>query len=148
MIYSKIQGLFLKNNLGGGSWPNYFSCLTLTLFRCLILGFVSLSVYKAKAVWLRKLSKHLLMCLTFHIRVAHFSGMPKRKSIYTKYPCLLSQKIFSQAHLIWATKLDVSKIGIPLPKRAQNTPCNGLLRTVSPIMVSFHFILSPTLYSS
>ena len=64
------------------------------------------------------------MCLTFHIRVTHFFGMPKRKSIYTKYLCLLSQTFFSQAYLIWAPKLDVPKIGIPLSKRTQNTPYN------------------------
>ena len=64
------------------------------------------------------------MCLTFHIRVTHFFDMPKRKSIYTKYLCLLSQTFFSQAYLIWAPKLDVPKIGIPLSKRTQNTPYN------------------------
>ena len=72
----------------------------------------------------KKLSKLLLMCLTFHARITHFFGMPKRKSIYAKYLCLLLQKTFSQAYLIWAPKLDVPKIGIPLSKRTQNTPCN------------------------
>ena len=32
------------------------------------------------------------MCLTFHIRVVHFFGMLKKKSIYMKYLLLLSQK--------------------------------------------------------
>ena len=64
------------------------------LLQCLILGFVSLSVFKAKTVLLKKLSKLLLMCLTFHIRVGHFFDMPKKKSIYTKYLCLLSQLFF------------------------------------------------------
>ena len=31
------------------------------------------------------------MCLTFDIRVEHFFGMLEKKSIYTKYLCLLSQ---------------------------------------------------------
>ena len=64
------------------------------------------------------------MCLTFHRTVAHFFGMPKRKSIYTKYLCLLSQTFFSQTYVIWASKLDVPKICIPLSKWIQNTPCN------------------------
>ena len=64
------------------------------------------------------------MCLTFHGRVAHFLVMPKRKSIYTKYLCLLSQTFFSQAYPIWASKLDVPKIGLPQPKWTQNIPCN------------------------
>ena len=56
------------------------------------------------------------MCLTFHIRVAHYFGMLK-KNIYAKYLCLLSQKFFSQSYLIWAPKLDVPKINILLSKR-------------------------------
>ena len=64
------------------------------------------------------------MCLTFHRRVAHIFDMPKMKSIYTKYLCLLSQTFFSQVYLIWASKLDVPKISIPLYKWTQNTPCN------------------------
>ena len=64
------------------------------------------------------------MCLTFHRTVAHFFGMPKRKSIYTKYLCLLSQTFFSQTYVIWASKLDGPKICIPLSKWTQNTPCN------------------------
>ena len=31
---------------------------------------------------------------------------------------------FSQTYLIWASKLDVPKIGLPQPKWTQNTPCN------------------------
>ena len=64
------------------------------------------------------------MCLTFHRTVAHFFGMPKRKSIYTKYLCLFSQTFFSQTYLIWASKLDVPKIGVPLSKWTKNTHCN------------------------
>ena len=64
------------------------------------------------------------MCLTFHIKVPHFFGMPKRKKIYTRYLCLLSQTFFSQAYIIWASKLDIPKIGIPLSKWTQNTLCN------------------------
>ena len=64
------------------------------------------------------------MCLTFHIRVEHFFGMPKRKSVYTKYLCLLSQTFFPHAYPIWVPKLDVPKIGIPQSKRTQNTLCN------------------------
>ena len=64
------------------------------------------------------------MCLIFHIKVAHFFGMPKRKSIYTRYLCLLSQTFFSQAYIIWASKLDMPKIGIPLSKWTQNALCN------------------------
>ena len=64
------------------------------------------------------------MCLTFHRTVAHFFGMPKRKSNYTKYLCLFSQTFFSQTYLIWASKLDVPKIGIPLSKWTKNTHCN------------------------
>ena len=36
------------------------------------------------------------MCLTFDIRVALFFGMLKKKGIYTKYLCLLSQTFFFQ----------------------------------------------------
>ena len=64
------------------------------------------------------------MCLTFHRTIAHFFGMPKRKSIYTKYLCLFSQTFFSQTYLIWASKLDVPKIGVPLSKWTKNTHCN------------------------
>ena len=62
-------------------------------FWCLILRFVSLSVCKVKTVWLYKLPKHLLMCLTFHIRVVHFFCVLKKKSIYAKYLCTF-KKIF------------------------------------------------------
>ena len=41
----------------------------LMLFWCWIFGFVILSFYKGKAARLSKLSKLLLMCLTFHVRV-------------------------------------------------------------------------------
>ena len=51
------------------------------LFWCLILGFARLSIYKAKTDF--KLSKFLLMCLTFYIRFLYFFGMLKKKSIYT-----------------------------------------------------------------
>ena len=40
------------------------------------------------------------MCLSFHIRVLHFFGIFKKKSIYTKHLCFLSQNFFSQAYLI------------------------------------------------
>ena len=80
------------------------------------------------------------MCLTFHRRVAHFFGIPKRKSIYTKHLCLLRPQTnlffpglpnLGDAEIIEAwekkvceSKLDAPKIGIPLSKLAQNTPCN------------------------
>ena len=75
------------------------------LFRCLILGFVSLYV-KAKTVWLQL----LLIWLTFHMRVVHFCGMLKKN--YLHEISVHFNKIFlSQAYLIWAPKLDVPKIG-------------------------------------
>ena len=46
----------------------------------------------------------------------HSFGMQKKKHIYTKYLSLLLQKKNSQAYLIWATTLDVPKIGIQLSK--------------------------------
>ena len=55
------------------------------LFWCLIFGFVSVTVYETKTV---------KVCLMFQVRVVHFFGMLKKKSIYTKYLCLLSQKFF------------------------------------------------------
>ena len=47
------------------------------------------------------------MCQKFHIRVVHFFDMLKKKSIYTKCLCLLSQ-IFSPG----LPKLNMPKIGI------------------------------------
>ena len=64
------------------------------------------------------------MCLTFHQSVAGFFGMPKRESIYTKYLCLLSQTFFSPGLRNLGVKVRCPKIGIPLPKWTQNTPCN------------------------
>ena len=54
------------------------------------------------------------MCLTFHIRVGHFFGMPKKKSIYDlRETSMFTFTIFfPQAYLIWASKLDVHKICI------------------------------------
>ena len=53
------------------------------------------SVYQQSLECLtEKLPKLLLMWLTFRIKVAHFFGMLKKKSIYTKYLCLLPQKCF------------------------------------------------------
>ena len=60
------------------------------LFWCLILVFVSLCVYKAKAAWPSKLSKLLLMYLLFHIRFAQFFDMLKKKIFLFKLrftPC-------------------------------------------------------------
>ena len=34
------------------------------------------------------------MCVTFHLGVVHFFGMPKKESIYMKYLCLLSENFF------------------------------------------------------
>ena len=68
-----------------------FPAYVMMLFLCLILGFVSLS-------------KLLLMCLMFHIRVAHSFGMLKKET----------KTNFTQAYLIWVPKLDRPKIGIPL----------------------------------
>ena len=78
-----------------------FPAWTIMLFQCLVLGFVSLFVNKAKTLWLWQLSNLLLMCLMFHIRVVHFFGILKKESNYTKYLCLLSQKKYiSQAYLL------------------------------------------------
>ena len=93
------------------------------LFWCLILEFVSVSVYKAKAVWLKKLSELLLMCLMFHIRIVHFFGMLKKEKKHLHEMSMFTFRNFSpQAYLIWAPKLDVPKIGVILSKWTQNTP--------------------------
>ena len=66
------------------------------------------------------------MSLTFHVRVVHLFGMLKKKNTYTKYLCLLSQKNFPQAFLIWTLKLDVPKIGIlPYTNGSQICPARG-----------------------
>ena len=79
----------------------------------MILVFVSLSV--SKAAWLEKLSKLLLTCLKFHIRLVTFFGMLK-KEIYTEYLCLLSQKTFLPGLPNLTTQ-----IGTLLPKQSENT---------------------------
>ena len=71
-ITFSVQGPLWKNDLARGSCPNYFSRLD-------------------NAVSVPKL---LLMCLKFHIRVVHFFGMLKKKSICMQYLFLLSQKAF------------------------------------------------------
>ena len=79
------------------------------------------TVYKAKIIWLEKLSELLLICRTFQIRVVHLFGMLKNKSrrninVYCR------KEISPRAYLIWAPKLDAPKIGIPLSKWTQNIP--------------------------
>ena len=53
------------------------------LFWCLILGFVSLSVYKAKTVWLLN-AANVSINVSNIISIVHFFGMLKKKHIYTK----------------------------------------------------------------
>ena len=60
------------------------------------------------------------MCLRFHIRVVPFFGMLKKK--YLHEIGFFSEGVFSQVYLIWAPKLGVPKIGIPLFKSIWNTP--------------------------
>ena len=79
------------------------------LFQCLILEFVSLSVEKAKT----KLSKLLLMCLKLPTTLLWYAK--EEKYLYETSVCF--HNFFSQTYLIWAPKLDVGKIGIPLSKR-------------------------------
>ena len=50
----------------------------------------------------------LSMCLTFHVIVVQFFGMPKKKSIHNKCVCLLCK--ISKVYLIWAPKLDMAKL--------------------------------------
>ena len=55
------------------------------------------------------------MCLMFHIRVIHFFGILKKKSVSMKYVFFRTQKnILPGLPRIWEAKLGVPKISIPL----------------------------------
>ena len=78
------------------------------LFRCLILGFVCLSVKAIKAsISVSNVSYKNCILLWYTKKEKHLHEIP----MFT------FTKIFSQAYLIWAPKLDVPKIGIPLSNR-------------------------------
>ena len=97
-----------------GAWQWYlcWAYCRKIIIRCLILGFVSPFVYKIKTD-----CKSCQSCLTFHLRVAHFFGILKRKRIYPKYLCLLSQNLFPQANLILAPNYMCLKLVYCCPNR-------------------------------
>ena len=97
-----------------GAWQWYlcWAYCRKIIIRCLILGFVSPFVYKIKTD-----CKSCQSGLTFHLRVAHFFGILKRKRIYPKYLCLLSQNLFPQANLILAPNYMCLKLVYCCPNR-------------------------------
>ena len=55
----------------------------------------------------------------------HTSLLCQKGKVFTRNIYVYFHKpFFSQTYLIWASKLDVPKIGLPQPKWTQNTPCN------------------------
>ena len=85
------------------------------LFRCLIHGFLSLSVYKANA--------DCKSCHSFN-NVSNVSSKSctflwygkKENYLHEKSVFTFTNLFFSGAYLIWAPKLNVPKIGFPLSK--------------------------------
>ena len=114
---------FQKKNLGSGNCPNYFLCLkddavlVLDPLICQSVCLQSLDCFDCKS----------FHCVSiFYMRVVHFFGMLKKEKYLHKifmFTCLLSQKNFSHAYLVWGPKLDVPKISILLSKPTKNTPC-------------------------
>ena len=55
----------------------------------------------------------------------HTSLLCQKGKVFTRNIYVYFHKpFFSQTYLIWASKLDVPKIGLPQPKWTQNTPYN------------------------
>ena len=55
----------------------------------------------------------------------HTSLLCQKGKVFTRNIYVYFHKpFFSQTYLIWASKLDVPKIGLLQPKWTQNTPCN------------------------
>ena len=61
------------------------------LFQCLILGFVSLSVYKAKTMTVKAVKASINVSNVSYMTCTILWYAKKKKSIYMKYLCLLSQ---------------------------------------------------------
>ena len=97
-----------------GSSKAYYRKIMILLW-CLILGFISLFVYKAMSKL--KVVKATINVSTFHVRFVHFFAMLTRTSIYKNYLFLLLQKLFFSSLPDLGAQIRCPKIGILLSKR-------------------------------
>ena len=86
-------------------------------FRCLILGFVSLHVYKAKTVTVKAVRASINVSKVSYKSCTLLWYAKKEKYLHEISMFTFTKNFFSQDYQIWAPKLDVPKIGILLFKR-------------------------------
>ena len=82
------RSILEKNNLGGSSQPNCFSCLNIDVVSVLDLWICQSVCLQGSGCSIVK-----AMCLTFHTGIVQLFGVLKKKIVYTRYLSLLSQKI-------------------------------------------------------
>ena len=102
-------------NLGGGSHPNYFSCLNVfSVLDPWICQPVCLQNYDCMTV---KVVKSSINVSNFSYKSCTLLWYAREEESFTRNNSVYFHKKNSQAYLIWAPKLDMPKVGIKLSKQ-------------------------------